>query len=507
MRYFCNPAFDHRLAWLMAFCWGLLPMFPALWTQNIAGSPYTDLYPSIWSLWATEDWLHHFKSTWLNYPQGQSWYPSNLLWGILCIPFKSWLSMGTIYNIILFVARFAGAISFYYAGFAQSQNRNVAWLFMILIGCSPFVHGFAVEGILEGCQIWGIALWLWSIAKNKYKLASLFFFATILSNWYFAAVLSTLCFWMGWQNRKIWYSFWGLLPSIPFIYAFLASMDGHQTIPPEIRQSMGFQWGLPTPNILEKPSIFAINSYIGFISLAVMFHQRNIRTWNSQKWAALMLFFVSLLLASGWSPLYEQPFLKPLLGFFRFPYRWHLLLLIALALFLQDHPIWKSQRSWIVLGFIFMEQSLLSSISCFIPVAPAKVDNYVQMIDGPILDLPGPKALPPGTPNPSRQRLKYILYNQTFHQQPIGWSLDFNSLHSINSCFQETHQTHRSSEDTLKVQNSAQSQCWNHIEWVVIHNQSTEWNDLLQSHHFQLHSQQSNISVWKKKHVSPIPTR
>ena len=96
---------------LLILLWSVLPFMPALWQGEIAGSPYTDLYPSIWSLWATEDWWGQWRTGWLNAPDGQNWYPSTLLLGTAIIPLKGIVPIGTLYNWLMIGSRCLGCFS------------------------------------------------------------------------------------------------------------------------------------------------------------------------------------------------------------------------------------------------------------------------------------------------------------------------------------------------------------------------------------------------------------
>ena len=140
-------------------------MWRALSSGDLAGSPYTDLYPSVWSLWATESWWGTWKNIWFSYPNGQSWSPSTLFWGTLIIPFKPFVSISFLYNISLFFNRALTCLSFYLAGRSQNNTHGTGLLWMVILAMNPMVHGFAVEGILEGTR--GVAVWILDMGDKK----------------------------------------------------------------------------------------------------------------------------------------------------------------------------------------------------------------------------------------------------------------------------------------------------------------------------------------------------
>ena len=469
---------------LLAFMWALIPLLPAFWAGAIAGSPYTDLYPSVWSLWAVADWIEHgFRLSLLNYPEGQDWYPSSLILGLIAQPLYLILSPAWVYNILLFFSRWIGAIAFYMAGYSWTQNKNSALFFMVLVACSPFVHGFSVEGIIEGTQIWPLGFWLWSIGTKRYRLGILFFCLSILSNWYFGAVTCMLCFLLGFKDKKIWLSFLGLLPAIPMIELFLSTLSTSAKIPSHIIQAMGFQWGLAEPNILSDPNPFALNTYIGWIPLLLLLTGRTRRSF----WI-LIPFVLSL----GLVELYQLP----LLSSFRFPYRWHLGTMIILGWALFQHP-WVQKRSLLPI-FLLMEYLLLSPIDIFPPKTDASYPEYLEKIDGVILDLPGPLSRPAGTINPSRPRMKYLLYYQTKHQQPIGWHLDFNGLQQTNNCFFETRILDPFA-NLEEMKEEGNRSCWKGIKWIIIHNNSSKFDHTLQDLGYSKQSQSTIQQIWTKE--------
>ena len=473
-----------KQAVFIAFLWALLPLLPAFWAGAIAGSPYTDLYPSVWSLWAVSDWLEHsFRLSLLNHPEGQDWYPNALILGLIAKPLYLVLSPAWVYNILLLSSRWIGAIAFYMAGYSWTQNKNTSLFFMVLVACSPFIHGSSVEGIIEGTQIWPLGFWLWAMGTKRYRLGILFFCLSILSNWYFGAVSCMLCFLLGFKDRKIWLSFIGLLPAAPLIGLFLSTLSTSAKIPADIIQAMGFQWGIPDPNILSAPNPFAINTYIGWIPLLLLLTGRTRRAF----WI-----LIPFLLSLGLPELYQLP----LLSSFRFPYRWHLGTMIILGWALFQHP-WLQRKSFLPM-LILIEYLLLSPIDIILPMSDPSYPQYLDEIDAVVLDIPGPLSRPAGTINPSRPRMKYLLYYQTKHKQPISWKVDFNGLQQMNNCFFETRilDPFANSEELKEHGNIS---CWKEVEWVVIHNNSSKFDQILQNLGYSKQPASTLQQIWKRE--------
>jgi len=77
---------------------------------------------------------------------------------------------------------------------------------------------------------------------------------------------------------------------------------------------------------------------------------------------------------------------------------------------------------------VVLEGLILSSVEPILPGTDGTVPGIYQHVTGPLLELPGPLVRPPGRPNPSRKRLRYLTYFQTSHHQPSPWLLDVNGL-------------------------------------------------------------------------------
>lgn len=166
---------------------------------------------------------------------------------------------------------------------------------------------------------------------------------------------------------------------------------------------------------------FALTTFVGpTLLLAALASAR-----RHPRLAALAL--VPAVLSLGRGPWYDLPVLEQL----RFPYRWHAATLALLALLvgrLADH------RGWRLLGpAIALEGLLLAPVEPVLPGASAAIPDLYARVEGPVLEVPGFVALPPGQRNPSRLRSRYLLYAQTAHGQPIPWSPDFNSVGVVAS--------------------------------------------------------------------------
>ena len=83
------------------------------------------------------------------------------------------------------------------------------------------MHGFALEGIIEGQDAWTLALWLGLIARKSPLLIALSFALVVASSWYTAASgMLILCMAVLFKREALW-SLLGLLLVGPLIYLFL----------------------------------------------------------------------------------------------------------------------------------------------------------------------------------------------------------------------------------------------------------------------------------------------
>jgi hypothetical protein len=129
------------------------------------------------------------------------------------------------------------------------------------------------------------------------------------------------------------------------------------------------------------------------------------------------------LLSLGIGPVYDLPVAELV----RFPYRWHAATLVLLA---PAVAITANRLRWgIFLGpLIALEGLLLSPVEPVIPGAEDSIPEYASRVTGPVLNIPGPLAMPPGVTNRSRLRAKYLMHHQTAHGQPSAWTPDFNGV-------------------------------------------------------------------------------
>lgn len=403
----------------MSVVWAFVPAIPTLLDGGLLGSPYTDLYPSVWSVWAP--WAAHTDiptTDLLNYPNGSGWYPNSVIKSLLAGPLLMFLPVGWVYNTLLLASRFATPLCSYFAGRAWGLKHAGAMVFAAGFGCTPMLHGFAIEGISEGTDAWTLALWAWAAGRQKPVAMALFLAVTTLSNWYFGAVCCLLTVIGGFYDRKILLSFAGLGLVLPFVLTFGSAFPTESIIPADVRYEMGFSWGIEKPNWMTPPNPFAKSNYIGWVLAGSALLSR-------KKW--LLWSLVPFVLSTGWPWLYEIPIVERI----RFPYRWHLATVAFISL---AAGFYADRKNWTWLGWIIaLEGILLSGVDVMFPHSSMQVPVIYQKIDLPVLDIPGPVAFSPGETNPSRPRAKYFLYAQTQHQQPIPWALDFNGLTTVDS--------------------------------------------------------------------------
>ncbi len=464
----------------------LLPM----WNGELAGSPYTDLYPSVWSLWATESWWGQWNNGWFNHPQGQQWSPSTVFWGTLIIPLKGVVTLDALYNGCLLLNRLLTGWAFYLVGRSWGKNHHSGLLWMTIIGMNPMMHGFAVEGIIEGTQLWPLGFWLWSIREKRWTKSVFFGSLIVVSNWYWTLCWSVLSIILGFTERNVWWTLClSLGLTLPWTLHFLDIQGQSPKLDPDIYQAMGMSLSIPTPNILTPPNPFAISTYTGWTVCTLLLVALWKRT-NSVGWGILGL---GLILSMGF------PWMQnvPVLGSMRFPYRMHLLTLVGICIILSqlfsEQKYTGSHQWWILIPLEFM---LLSPVDWQIPSSPSKSPDYTAMIDDVVLELPGPLVREPGEIDPSRPRGKYLQYHQTFYGQPSPWTLGFNGLVAPNNCFEGTrridpHATPEEQKQPLK------KECWENIRWVIIHNNNPGLNEWLNSLGFVQKSDNKPV-VWHR---------
>ncbi len=401
---------------LLALSWGLIPALGPLFAGELLGHGYTDLFPSVWGLWAfaeAQPGLPNHTEL-LGFPGGMGYYFSSPIKGWIATLLLPWLGLTHTWNVLLIAARIATPLCAWGAARAWGLGTRGSTVAAVVYGCSPFFHGYAVEGIVEGTDGWTLALWLWALGSGRFRLAWLPFALTILSSWYLGMVACLL--WLMtvlWDRRSLW-SGLGLVAVLPALYQFGTAFPGTAPLEDAIRASMGASITIPTPGIHTGLHPFAINTYVGFVALSAALASRT-------RW--VLIAAIPAFLSFGVGPIYSLPIAELV----RFPYRWHAatLVLLAPAIAITANRVRWGQ--WLA-PLIVLEGLLLSPVEPLIPGASAEVPAYTAAITGPVLDLPGPLAMPPGQVNPSRSRANYLMFHQTMHGQPSPWIPDFNSV-------------------------------------------------------------------------------
>ncbi len=343
------------------------------------------------------------------------YYYSSPIKGWLAWPVMDWFGLKATWNGLLLAARMATVLTAFGAARAWGFGARGSLAAAAVYGCSPFFHGYAVEGIVEGTDGWTLALWLWALGAGRLRLAAVPFALTVLSSWYLgmvACLMGALLFLQ--QRRVLWSVAGGLLLAAPALLRFTDAFPGTAPLEDDIRAAMGAVIQLPTPGWTDGLNPFAMTSYIGWLTLGCAL-------WSRTRLAALAA--IPAVLSLGVGPIYDLPVAELV----RFPYRWHAGTLVCLAgavAVLADEKRWGTALA----GLIALEGLLLSPVEPILPGSYPVVPDIVTLIDGPVLDIPGPVAMPPGKINMSRGRARYLLYEQTQHHQPSPWVPDFNSV-------------------------------------------------------------------------------
>lgn len=410
-------------AWLLAFSWAVLPALPALLRGEIPGSPWTDLYPSVWGLgWfaSQQPGLPTFATA-LAAPEGMPFYYSSPLHGWAgTLP---WLVGGAAfaYTVTLLAARAAGVLVAYGAAREAGLGTSGALAAAGVYGAAPFFHGYAVEGIVEGTDAWALPLWAWAVLRGHRGLAAVALALVVVSSWYLGMVACLLAVGWGLRRREAWVSLvGGLVLAAPFVAAFAGAMSGAAPLPEGIRAAMGAPLGFRTPGLLPGENPFALNAWIGLSTALLALPAAPRRPWLAA--GALACAVLSL----GMGPWYDLPVLSSV----RFPYRWHAGTLACLAPLVGD-TVDRLGRRWLALLPV-VEGLLLSPVEPLLPGAPADVPALYDHVRGPILlEVPGPVAMPPGEVNRSRPRARYLLYAQLHHGAASPWAPDFNGVGGV----------------------------------------------------------------------------
>ena len=402
---------------VLALLWGVGPAMPPLLRGELLGHGLTDLYPSVWGLW-------HFvelgpglpdHTDMLSFPGGMGFYYSSPLKGWLATLLLPIVGLTGSFNLLTLAARVGTVMAAFAAGRAWGLGGAGALAGAAIYGCAPFFHGFAVEGIVEGTDGWTLALWAWAIGARRHGLAAMGLALTVLSSWYLGMAACLLVLLATLRDRAALLSFAGLLLAAPAVLRFAGAFPETAPLDDAVRLAMGAAPGAWRPGILPGLNPFAMTAFVGAgaIGLAV---------WSRSPVALLAM--IPAALSTGWGPWYELPVLEMV----RFPYRWHAATLALVALAAGRGVDRLPRRSGLAAPLLVLEGLLLSPIEPIIPGASAAHPAILSRVEGPVLDVPGPLALPPGQPNPSRRRARYLLHDQAAHGQPIAWRPDFNSV-------------------------------------------------------------------------------
>lgn len=406
-------------AFALAAAWAVLPALPALWRGELVGSPFTDLYPSVWGLawFASQQPGLPTTTTALAAPAGMPFYYSSPLHGWAgTLPF--WLGGAAFaYNVTLLMARFATvAISF---GCFRAGGLGVSGALAAagVYGASPFFHGYAVEGIVEGTDGWTLPLWAWTVLRKERAASVAAFALVVISSWYLGMVACLLAALWGLRDRHAWLSMLGLVLASPFLLLFVGGFAAAEPLPDAIRAAMGVPLDFAYPGFAPGLNPFAITTFVGFSTAFLAL--RAFRERPYFLFGAVLCGILSL----GRGPWYDLPVLEAV----RFPYRWHAGTLFCLAP-LVGLAVDRIGRRWV--AFLPVVEGLVfSRVEPILPGAPADVPAIYDQVKGPmLLEVPGPVSMPPGEINRSRPRARYLLYYQAFHGASSPWAPDFNGV-------------------------------------------------------------------------------
>lgn len=409
-----------RTGWLsaiaLALVWGVGPALPAMLRGDIIGHPFTDLFPSVWGLWAfVQDQPGLPNATMrLGHPDGMGYYFSSPIKGWLAWPLLPILGLTWTWNSLLIAARVGTVLAAFGAARAWGFGAKGALCAAAVYGTAPFFHGYAVEGIVEGTDGWTLAVWLWLLGAKRFRVAPLAFALVILSSWYLGMVGCLLLILAALHDRRAMWSAGGLVLAAPALAGFSGAFPGAAPLDESVRAMMGASLTIPTSGWQRGLQPFAMNAYVGWVVVGVA-------AWSRTRWALLAA--IPAILSLGIGPIYDLPVAELV----RFPYRWHAATLVLLAAAVATHADtlrWGRLLAWA----IALEGWLLSPVEPILPSTRPDVPDIVTQIDGPVLDIPGPVAMPPGVVNRSRRRARYLMYEQTIHGQPTPWVPDFNSV-------------------------------------------------------------------------------
>lgn len=400
---------------LVALAWAVLPLLPALLRGELPGSPHTDLYPSVWGLDVFIRGLPGFvtHTDRMGAPEGIGFYYSSPIHGLVGWPLHALAGADVAYIGTLLLAR-AATVWLCWEWLVDLDRPPLAALAgALLYGASPFFHGYTAEGIVEGSDGWTLALWAWMVSAHRPIASALALGLCIVSSWYLGMVA---CFFAAFASLRLPTARWsllGLLVALPAWFAFSGAFGGNAPLPDEVRTAMGAPLAVATPWFVASTP-FAINSFVGVSAIVLGVLNRH----RSPVFAAgALLCFV---LSTGRGPWWGLPVLELV----RFPYRWHAGTLLCLAALLSAADL-RTPLTFLP----WLEGLLLGPIHPVVPGAPRELPAIYDTVSPTVLlELPGPLALPPGEPNPSRPRARWLLYAQLRTRATSPWTLDFNGI-------------------------------------------------------------------------------
>jgi len=401
----------------LALAWGVLPALPSLARGELIGHGLTDLYPSVWGLWhfhAAGGLLPDHTSL-LSHPHGMGFYYSSPIKAWLGLPLLGVLGLAGTFNALTLAARVGTVLAAYGAGRVWGLRGPGALTAAAVYGCAPFFHGFAVEGIIEGTDGWTLALWAWAAGARRHGLAAGALALTVLSSWYLGMAACLLVVLSALEDRRRLVALSGLFLAAPAVLRFAGAFPEAAPLDPAVRLAMGAGQAPWTPGALAGLQPFAQTAFVGVGAIGLSL-------WSRTKLPLLAL--VPAVLSTGWGPWYELPILELV----RFPYRWHAATLALLALAAGRGADRLPRWAGLTAPVLVLEGLLLSPVEPVLPGAASEHPAVLAAVEGPVLDVPGPVSMPPGEPNPSRRRARYLLYDQAAHGQPIAWRPDFNSV-------------------------------------------------------------------------------
>ena len=94
---------------ILAVAWAVGPAIPALLASDLLGHGHTDLYPSVWGLWAFAEAQPGLpnRTDLLGFPQGMGYYYSSPIKGWLAALLLPIFSLPATWNLLVIAARLA----------------------------------------------------------------------------------------------------------------------------------------------------------------------------------------------------------------------------------------------------------------------------------------------------------------------------------------------------------------------------------------------------------------